>query len=441
MTYCLTDTVYALSSGGGKGGIAVIRISGTAVRLILKEMAGLNSPKPRYAYFKSLKNRTGEVIDTALVLFFENPHSFTGEDVAELQVHGGLAVINAVYNRLSQFPNVRPAERGEFSRRAVIRGKMDLTEAEGIMDLVNAETEKQRRQALLQTQGALRILYEHWREKLIKIMAYHEAFIDFPEEEIPPEKKTEIESQIKELIQHIETHLNDNNRGQKLRNGFQIALIGEPNVGKSSLINRLTKKEIAIVTPIAGTTRDIVEAHLDVDGFPVILADTAGLRKSKELIEQEGVSRAVRRAAEADLILHVQSAIDYPNAHLLLKELQKIPSFIVWNKCDLYPSKTETNDIFISAKTGKGINQLWTKITDYLKEHFNDIQAGAITRERYRVALTETARYLKSALKTPALELRAEDLRLSIKAIGRITGRVETEELLDVIFRDFCIGK
>ncbi len=441
MNYCLTDTIYALSSGAGKGGVAVIRVSGKKVRFILKEVAHLENPRPRHAYFKPLYNELNEPIDQALVLFFEAPNSFTGEDTVEFHIHGGMSVMNALFQRLGQFPNVRPAERGEFSRRAVINGKMDLTQAEGIMDLVDAQTDRQRRQALSQMQGNLGKLYESWRQDLVRIMAYCEAFIDFPEEDIPPEKEKEIQLKIQSLIQEIDTHLNDNKRGQKLREGFQIALIGEPNVGKSSLMNALTRKETAIVTPIAGTTRDVIEAHLDVDGFPVILADTAGLHEGEGIIEKEGISRALRRAAESDLILHIQSLEDYPNTQNLPDSLHSIPRKIIWNKSDLFTHKTVSNGIQISAKTGAGIDLIWTEIIDYLKAHFNEGSASFITRERYRVALSEACERLCSALKASELELLAEDLRLAARAIGRITGRIETDELLDIIFRDFCIGK
>lgn len=439
--YCLTDTIYALSSGAGKGGVAVIRVSGKEVKTICRLMAGLENPKSRYAYFRPLKGQDGQTIDHALVLFFEGPNSFTGEDVVEFQVHGGQSVITAVYEALSSFENVRPAEAGEFSRRAVVYGKMDLTQAEGIMDLVDAQTEQQRRQALTQTEGKLGQLYESWRTMLVRNMAYLEAFIDFPEEEIPPEKMAVIDEQTSQLIAEIEQHLNDNERGQRLREGFQIALIGVPNVGKSSLMNALTHKDIAIVSQIAGTTRDVVEAHLDVAGFPVILADTAGLREEAGEIESEGIRRAVRKAEKSDLILYVQDMVHYPEIEPLPEALEHIPTYIVWNKQDMYPSTTVQGGYAVSAKTGEGIHTLWSDITNYLKETFAPRGNGAITRERYRVALTACVKSLRSAMVAEELELKAEDLRLAARALGRITGRIETDELLDVIFRDFCIGK
>ncbi len=440
-SYCLTDTIYALSSGAGKGGVAVIRVSGKQVREICRQMANLQEPQPRYAYFRALKNKAGETIDHALVLFFKGPNSFTGEDVVEFQVHGGNSVIAAVYEALSTFKDVRPAEHGEFSRRAVVYGKMDLTEAEGLMDLIEAQTEKQRQQALIQMEGGLGKLYENWRTMLVRDMAYLEAFIDFPEEDIPPEKMALIDEQTRRLIAEIERHLDDKSRGQRLRDGFQIALLGVPNVGKSSLMNALTNKDIAIVSQIAGTTRDVVEAHLDVAGFPVILADTAGLREEAGEIEAEGIRRAVRKAEESDLILYVQDMAHYPYVEPLPSTLAHLPTYIVWNKQDMYPRKMIDNGYAVSAKSGQGIKLLWDSITTYLKETFSPTADAAITRERYRVALQSCLESLRDALTITELELKAEDLRLAARAIGRITGRIETDELLDVIFQDFCIGK
>ncbi len=432
------DTIYALASGLGTAGVAVIRLSGPEVLNVLKNLCGLENPKPNYAYFRSLVFQD-KVLDKGLVLYFKAPHSFTGEDVAELQIHGGRGVIQSVMNALSQIPNCRPAERGEYSRRAVINGKMDLTEAEGLLDLVHAETEEQRKQALAQLSGNLAQLYESWRKQLVHHLAYAEAFIDFPEEEIPPEKEKQIDDDIRDLIEKISAHLSDDRRGERLREGFQIAIVGVPNVGKSSLINALTKKEVAIVSQTAGTTRDIVEAHLDVAGFPVILADTAGLRDSEEEIEAEGIRRAVKRAEQADLILSIQDAKDYPNVKKLPKALNEKHVITIWNKSDLLNKKISKKEHFISAKTGVGIGSLWDEIKTILTDSFSG--GVAITRERYRVALTQCVAHLQNALVAPELELKTEDMRLAARALGRITGRIEVDELLDVIFRDFCIGK
>ena len=440
VSYCLTDTIYALSSGAGKGGVAVIRISGSAVKDVLKQMAGISDPKPRYAYFKSIKAIDGRVLDQALILYFAGPHSFTGEDVAEFQVHGGRGVIQSVLMALGDISGCRPAERGEFSRRAVINGKMDLTTAEGILDLINAETEQQRAQALTQAQGVLMHLYDGWRQTLCHHMAYLEAFIDFPEEEIPPEKLEAIDGDIQKLITDIQTHLNDNRAGEKLREGFQIAIVGVPNVGKSSLINALTQKNVAIVSQIAGTTRDVVEAHLDVSGFPVILADTAGLREQAEEIESEGIRRAVQKAEEADLILHIQDGMHYPNRDELPSVLSEKTVLTIWNKADAM-SVQPTDVLCVSAKTGLGIPDLWDQIRVVLERDFGRHSHGVITRERYRTALKACVQSLMQSICVPELELKAEELRLAARALGRITGRIEAEELLDVIFRDFCIGK
>ena len=432
------DTIYALASGLGAAGVAVIRVSGPQARETLKRLTSIKKVEAGKVYFSAIKDGK-KILDKALVLYFKAPHSFTGEDIVEYQVHGGRGVIFSVMQALSKIDGLRPAERGEFSRRAVINGKMDLTEAEGLLDLIHAETEEQRKQALAQMDGNLSALYEGWRQKLVHHLAYAEAFIDFPEEEIPPEKERKIDGDIQKLIKEIDGHLDDDRRGERLRDGYQIAIVGAPNVGKSSLINALTKREVAIVSQTAGTTRDIVEAHLDVAGFPVILADTAGLRDSKEEIEAEGIRRAVKKAEQADLILFVQDAKRYPKAEKLPKELLKKHTITVWNKTDLCKIKENKTDFFISAKTGRGVAKLWDTIKTILTDSF--VGGTAITRERYRVALKQCVEHLKSALKVQELDLKTEDLRLSARALGRITGRIEVDELLDVIFKDFCIGK
>lgn len=437
-SYNTNDTIYALSSGAGKGGVAVIRVSGKQVLQVIRTLTGIEMPKARYAYFTEIKF-SGVSLDKPLMIFFKGPASFTGEDVVEFHVHGGRGVIQAVMRAVGQIQGCRPAEAGEFSRRAVIAGKMDLTKAEGLMDLIDAETELQRAQAFSQMDGKLSDLYEGWRADLKHHMAYLEAFIDFPEEEIPQEHLDKIDFQIKELIDKIKVHLNDNKMGQRLREGFLIAIVGVPNVGKSSLINALTNRDVAIVSQTAGTTRDVVEAHLDVAGFPVILADTAGLREGVEEIEAEGIRRAVKRAADADLILHVAEAKDFPHVEKLPDELAGKPVLRIWNKVD---ETSKIPDAFgVSAKTGSGIDAVWKEIKSVLSDSMAGIQNGAITRERYRTALQECLSALQNSLNAPELELKAEDLRLANRALGRITGVIDADELLDVIFKDFCIGK
>lgn len=437
-SYNTHDTIYALSSGAGKGGVAVIRVSGKQVLQVIRTLTGIEMPKERYAYFTEIKF-SGVSLDKPLMIFFKGPASFTGEDVVEFHVHGGRGVIQAVMQAIGQIQGCRPAEAGEFSRRAVIAGKMDLTMAEGLMDLIDAETELQRAQAFSQMDGKLSDLYEGWRADLKHHMAYLEAFIDFPEEEIPQEHLDKIDFQINGLIDKIKVHLNDNKMGQRLREGFLIAIVGVPNVGKSSLINALTNRDVAIVSQTAGTTRDVVEAHLDVAGFPVILADTAGLREGVEEIESEGIRRAVKKAADADLILHVVEAKDFPHVEKLPDELAGKPVLRIWNKVD---ETSKIPDAFgVSAKTGSGIDAVWKEIKSVLSDSMAGIQNGAITRERYRAALQECLSALQNSLNAPELELKAEDLRLANRALGRITGVIDADELLDVIFKDFCIGK
>ncbi len=437
-SYNTQDTIYALSSGAGKGGVAVIRVSGKKVLEVVHCLTRIENPKPRYAYFTEIKS-DGIVLDKPLMIYFKGPYSFTGEDVVEFHVHGGRGVINAVMGAIGKIDGCRPAEPGEYSRRAVVAGKMDLTKAEGLMDLIDAETELQRAQAFSQMDGNLSALYEGWRADLKHHMAYLEAFIDFPEEEIPQENLDKIDLQINKLINDIKAHLDDKKIGQRLREGFLVAIVGVPNVGKSSLINALTKKDVAIVSQTAGTTRDVVEAHLDVAGFPVILADTAGLREGTEEIESEGIRRAVKKASDADLILHVLDAKNYPHVDKLPDELANKHILTLWNKVD--EVSREIKEDVISAKTGDGIDALWDKIKSVLSDSLAMAQNGVITRERYRIALKECQKALENSLNAPELELKAEDLRMANRALGRITGVIDADELLDVIFRDFCIGK
>ncbi len=439
MSYELSDTIYALSSGAGKGGVAVLRLSGSKALTVAQTLTGQLDFEPRYAYFKTLRRADGTPLDQSVVIYFKAPHSFTGEDVVEFHVHGGRGVIESVFDAFAAFDGVRPAERGEYSRRAVINGKMDLTAAEGLMDLIEAQTEQQRRLALTQLSGRLATLYDGWRSDLKHDMAYLEAFIDFPEEDIPPEKEAEIDANLRTLLAKIETHLNDKERGQRLRDGFHIALLGVPNAGKSSLMNALTERDVAIVSQTAGTTRDVVEAHLDVAGFPVILADTAGLREESGEIEAEGIRRAVRRAEESDLILHVRD-LSNPVSDTLPESIQNVPVLTVWNKADKTDNRPDDGFV-VSAKNNIGIKELWEEIKVILKEELTPPNDGIITRARYRTALTACAACLARALTVAELELKAEELRLASRALGRITGRIETDELLDVIFRDFCIGK
>lgn len=437
-----SDTIYALSSAAGRAGVAVFRVSGSNAKHALQLMAGIAMPKARHAYFSKLKNLSGEPIDDAVTLYFAAPNSFTGEDVVEFHVHGGRAIISAVQACLSSL-GCRLAEPGEFTRRAFENGKLDLTQAEGIADIIDAETESQRAQALKQMGGALSGLTQSWREKLLRLLAHLEADIDFPDEDLPPEIGTQRLQKLNELSAEIAAHLSDNRRGERLRDGFSIAVLGAPNAGKSSLINALAQRDAAIVSARAGTTRDIIEVHLDVAGYPVILADTAGLRDTSDEIEGEGIKRALKRAEEADLNIVLFDASSEPDATSL--KLLSDKSFAVINKTDVANTAKLPNAFFISAKTGKGIPELLDAIAQRLKQMLDEQPAAPLTRERHREALTHCQQHLQRAIaayqsgKPP--ELVGEDIRLATRALARITGAVDVDDILDIIFREFCIGK
>lgn len=446
-----SDTIYALSSAQGRAGVAVFRVSGSNAKFAIERMAGV-SPKARIATFAKLKNASGELIDEAVVLYFKGPASFTGEDVAEFQVHGGRAVIQALQETLSGY-GCRLAEPGEFTRRAFENGKLDLTQAEGIADIIDAETQMQRVQALKQMGGALAIITQNWREKLLRILAHLEADIDFPDEDLPPHIVGQRIAQLTELNKEITAHLSDNRRGERLRDGFSIAVLGAPNAGKSSLINALAQRDAAIVSARAGTTRDIIEVHLDVAGYPIILADTAGLRDTNDEIEGEGIKRALQRAQDADLNIVLFDASTPPDAQSLALLSDK--SFAVINKTDMAGSiplplreglgEGYKNVLHISAKTGTGIAELLNAIAARLKDMLENQVAAPLTRARHREALTHCQQHLQRALDAyhgnKAPELVGEDIRLATRALARITGVVDVDDILDIIFREFCIGK
>jgi tRNA modification GTPase len=394
--------------------------------------------------------KSGETIDHALLLYFAAPASFTGEPVAELHIHGGKAVMTAVLGLLQTLPDFRLAEPGEFSRRAFENGKLDLTEAEAVADLVDAETEAQRRQAMHQLDGALGRLYDDWRLRLTRALAYIEAAIDFADEDLPADVAARHHADLAGLADSITAHLDDGHRGERLRHGFSVAILGAPNAGKSSLLNRLARRDAAIISPIAGTTRDIVEVHLDLGGYPVTLADTAGLRDSADVIETEGVRRALARAGQADLRLLVFDGGIWPQRDAATVALIDANTIIVVNKSDLLTDKAQVNtgqtSIYVSARTGDGIDNLLAALAEKLDIHTARATTPPLTRQRHRAALEETLGHLRRALAVAAREnhvpeLCAEDIRLAVRALGRITGRVDVEDLLDIIFRDFCIGK
>jgi tRNA modification GTPase len=429
------DTIFALASAPGRAGVAVVRVSGPEAGRVLTLLAG-PLPLPRRAALRDLAFE-GAAIDRALVLWFAAPGSFTGEDVAELHIHGGRAVRESLFEALTRM-GVRPAGPGEFSRRAVEHGQLDLTQAEAIADLVEAETPAQLRQALRQYDGALADLYEGWRAALIGALSRAEAAIDFSDDGVGETEFLGARNKAQEILAAIETHLDDAGRGEALREGLKLAIVGAPNAGKSSLINALAKRDAAIVSAIPGTTRDVIELRLNLGGYLVQVADTAGLRETSDAIEAEGVRRALARAAESDLIILL-----HDGTHPYTEYPSVAPDLIVWNKSDL-PGFQAGDGIALSLKSGDGLADLIAALTAMVAEKLEaKDQAPALTRPRHRQALREAAAALRHGLDAPAdqPELFAEDLRLALRAVGRITGRVDVEELLDSVFRDFCIGK
>jgi tRNA modification GTPase len=434
------DTIFALASAPGRAGVAVFRVSGPHAGVCIKHLTGQEIPPSHRAVLRALRGRHGP-IDEALVLWFEGPASLTGEDVAEFQVHGGRAIAEALAAELSALPGCRPAEPGEFTRRAVEHGKFDLTQAEAIADLVAAETEAQRRQALRQYDGVLGALYERWRAELIKALAWAEAVIDFSDEELPDDVLAETRRTAERVREAVEAHLNDARRGELVREGLFLTVIGPPNAGKSSLVNTLAGRDVAIVSETAGTTRDVVEVRLDLGGYAVILADTAGLRAASEGVEAEGVRRALARAEAADLVLLLLDGRDEKSSVFLPSNMVNKPSLTVWNKADL-PWAVPREGLRLSLKTGEGLDAVIAAIAAAAKDRLEvSGEAPMLTRPRHRHALGEAAAALQRAAGAREPELFAEDLRLALRSLGRLTGRVDVEELLDTIFKDFCIGK
>ncbi|XP_020512202.1 tRNA modification GTPase GTPBP3, mitochondrial isoform X2 [Labrus bergylta] len=473
------ETIFALSSGHGRCGVAVVRVSGPASATALRCMAGLtrSPPPPRTALLRSITDpQSKEVLDRGLVLWFPAPHSFTGEDSVEFHIHGGPAVITAVLQALGSVPGMRPAEAGEFTRRAFVAGKLGLTEVEGLGDLIHAETEAQRRQALRQMSGELGHLYQDWSHRLKRCLAHVEAFIDFSEDELIEDGVLkQVDGSVRDLQAEIEKHLKDERRGERLRGGVQVVIAGATNAGKSSLLNTLCQRPAAIVSPIAGTTRDVVETALDIGGFPVLLSDTAGLRESPDLVEREGVRRARERVEHADLTLVVVDCSNLPaettqaaaflQDHLrTLLPTQEQPVFptdrflLVLNKTDLLPEEQRQKldrelrrvsglppVCLISCHSNDGLQDFITALHSRVKTLCGDPLSGAptLTQARHRAHLQQCyaalAQYQQH--RNNDLALAAEGVRLALTSLGRITGRVWVEEILDIIFKDFCIGK
>ena len=441
------DTIFALSSGGGRAAIAVVRVSGSAAAEVLTRIGGKPLPEARRATLRRFRRpETGGTIDQGLAFWFPGTASATGEDMAEFHVHGGPAVIAALCEALAAIPGLRPAEPGEFTRRAFEAGRLDLTEAEGIADLVAAETEAQRRQALAQMEGGLHRLYDGWRDRLMALRANVEAAIDFSDQELGDDPMAAAAPGLAALEAEIAAHLDDSRRGERLREGFCIAIVGAPNAGKSSLLNRLAGRDAAIVSTRAGTTRDVVEVRLDLEGWPVTLADTAGLRESQDEIESEGVRRALAQAASADLSLVVFDGALLPEADAQSLALLNDDALAVLNKTDLLAGSGPGEiggraAMGVSCLTGAGIDALLEALTDEIARRYPPGGAPALTRARHRQAVVECRDALGRAIAGPADERLAEELRLAAYALGRITGRVDVEAMLDLVFRDFCIGK
>ena len=442
-------TIYALSSGPGISGVAVIRISGSETKNILKKLTNNNLPRPRVATLKKInKINKNELIDEGIIIWFPGPQSYTGEDMAELHVHGSRAVIEAIQDEISKIENCRLAEPGEFTKIAFLNGKINLIKAESISDLISSETEIQRQQAIKIMSGKSSNKFNSLREKLLKILANVEAKIDFPDEDLPEDILKNIKKNSEEVKSEIKKILNDQKVGERIREGFKIAIVGPTNAGKSSLLNYLSRREVAIVSEIAGTTRDVIETHLNIDGLPVVVSDTAGIRESKNEIEKKGIKLALKRAEDADLsiVLVEPKSVDFTG---FLKDLLSTHSLFVVNKSDLGIDKTEHefkkfNPIYISLKNEKNIDQLISAIKNKLKNQFINSEDILITRERHRQHLEQCVLHLenfKNKNESEDFDKAAEDIRLATRHLGIIVGKVDVEEILGSIFNDFCIGK
>jgi len=442
-------TIYALSTGPGVSGVAIIRISGSQASNIIISLTSKKIPSPRVATLRKINNiNTSELIDEGIIIWFPGPHSYTGEDMAEIHIHGGKSVILAVQKEISKIKNCRLAEPGEFTKLAFQNGKINLLKAESIADLISAETEIQRLQALKIMEGKSSKRFNQLREKLLKLLSFVEAKIDFPDEDLPEDNIKSLKKDSNDVLTKIKKILDDQKVGEIIREGFKIAIIGPTNAGKSSLLNNLSNREVAIVSEIAGTTRDVVETHLNLDGYPVIISDTAGIRDSKDEIEKKGIKLSLKKAENADLKLVVVDAknVDFSD---FLTDIIKKNAILVVNKSDLLegelnPKILEIDHVLISLKRNLNIDKLISKIKDKLKNKFISNEDILITRERHRQHLIQCVEHLENFLDKNEIkdfDKAAEDLRLATRHLGMIVGKVDVEEILGSIFNDFCIGK
>ena len=442
-------TIYALSTGPGVSGLAVIRVSGKDTKFVINKITWRNLPKPRTAVIRKFNNiNDNHLIDEGILLWFPGPASYTGEDMAEFHVHGSRAVINEVQNSLSKIPNLRLAEAGEFTKLAFQNGKINLLKAESVADLISSETEIQRQQAINVMSGKSSDKFNSLRERLIKILSKIEAKIDFPEDDLPNDILLDIHTEAKSIREEIKKILNDQKVGERIREGFKISIVGPTNVGKSSLLNYLSKRDVAIVSEIAGTTRDIIEAHLNIDGYPVVISDTAGIRDAKDEIEKKGIKLALKNAENADLSIIViePKSVDFTD---FFKGKISNNAITVINKMDLGIDKVSSeikkyNPIYISIKEEKNLDKLINLIRENLKNKFISSEDIFITRERHRINLELCLQSLKNFEEKKSLEdfdKAAEDLRLATRYLGIIVGKVDVEEILGSVFNDFCIGK
>ncbi|HCR86207.1 MAG TPA: tRNA uridine-5-carboxymethylaminomethyl(34) synthesis GTPase MnmE [Alphaproteobacteria bacterium] len=443
------ENIFALSSGKGRAGVSVVRVSGSGAGQVF-DIFGISAPRERYAVTRKIRNpHTKEAIDECLILYFKSPKSFTGEDVVELHLHGSVAVVSEVLEVLGGIPNFRLAEAGEFSRRAFCNGKLDLVQAEGLSDLIDSETKAQKAQAIRQLEGELSEKFENLRRQVIEIMAFIEAFVDFPDEDIPHDLDIQVQQKVQNIISEVEALVN-NNKGEKLRQGAVATIIGEPNSGKSTLLNYLSEREVAIVSDIAGTTRDSIEVHLNISGYPIILIDTAGIRKTQDRIEKEGVRRAIEKAEKADFKITMLECGKAPNFNPEILNLINEQDIILISKSDVVSRETSfeyknNKAINISVKKNKGLDVLLREIERRLRDLMDNSENALITRSRHKAELNlcknALNEFIAARKKQAPIELCAENLRMAAHHLGKITGKIDVEDVLDKIFSEFCIGK